>query len=128
MVEGLFSSQNYQIAKIRLEAAHLRHDAFARNMANINTPGYKRVDLDPAFEVELKRAVAAGNATGSGTALRLTITEDGTAGAPRPDGNNVKLDKELIALNRNTLEYRFLTQRIDGRFKRLKAAITGNVG
>ena len=125
MVEGLFSSQNYQIAVAQLEAAHVRHQAIARNIANINTPGFKRVDLSGQFDMELKRAVMQGTQPGKTTHLNLTIQQDPNGGPSRPDGNNVRLDKELVEVNRNALEYRLLTQRVDGTFKRLKTAITG---
>lgn len=125
MVEGLFSSQNYQIAKAQLEAAHMRHQALARNIANLNTPGFKRVDLNEQFDFELKRAVLQGTQAGKTTHLNLSVQTDPDGGPARPDGNNVRLDKELVEVNRNALEYRLLTQRVDGTFKRMKTAITG---
>jgi flagellar basal-body rod protein FlgB len=59
-------------------------------------------------------------------ALQPKITEDLTARAVRPDGNNVQLDRELLEMNRNSLEYDLLTQFASDSIKRLKTAITGH--
>ena len=39
MIESLFSSKNYQASKKLLDAATLRHEALATNLANVETPG-----------------------------------------------------------------------------------------
>lgn len=126
MVEGLFTAQNYQLAKAYLEAAEVRHGALSRNLANMNTPGYQRVDLQPDFDLELKRALQQGGARGRLT-LNLGVALDPNAREMRPDGNNVKLDQELVEVNRNALQFRTMSQQLDGYYKRLKTAITGRV-
>ena len=59
MVEALFNEPNYLAAKKTLDAVALRQEAIASNIANLETPGYKRLDLTPSFQSELDRACAS---------------------------------------------------------------------
>jgi len=43
MIDGLFNQTNYVAAKKMLDATALRHEAIASNLANLETPRYKRV-------------------------------------------------------------------------------------
>jgi flagellar basal-body rod protein FlgB len=45
MISALFSQPNYVGAKKMLDATVLRHEAIASNLANIETPNYKRMDV-----------------------------------------------------------------------------------
>ena len=55
MIEALFNQPNYLAAKKTLDAVALRQEAINNNLANLETPGYKRVDLSSNFEQELMR-------------------------------------------------------------------------
>lgn len=124
MIEQLFARDNYELAKTLLDASALRHQALATNLANIETPGFKRVDLAPDFERQL--AQLSDQATPEQVAsLTPTLAEDQTARAVRPDGNNVQMDHELVEMNRNSLEYDFLAQYASDSLKRLRTAILG---
>ena len=46
MIEALFESKNYQASKKLMDMTVLRQEAIAANLANAQTPGYKRVDVD----------------------------------------------------------------------------------
>ena len=126
MIDQLLGHQNYQLAKHLLDASSLRHEALAANLANLETPGFKRLDLSPDFALQLEK-IAASDPTADISKLRPTVVQDPNARAVRPDGNSVELDRELIELSRNTLEYEFLTQFASDSIKRLKTAITGRV-
>jgi flagellar basal-body rod protein FlgB len=54
-----------------------------------------------------------------------TIEVDPNGGTERQDGNNVQLDKELMAMNSNSLQYDTLTEFVSGSLKQLQMAITG---
>jgi flagellar basal-body rod protein FlgB len=108
-----------------LDVAALRQEAIASNMANADTPGYRRVDVAPDFERQLKAQVAAGNVARNVGSLRPLLAEDAMARSLRPDGNNVEIERELLAMNRNAMEYDFLSDIVSGNLKRLKSAITG---
>ena len=53
MIDGLFASANYQGVKKMLDATVLRQEAIASNLANLETPNYKRVDISPGFASQL---------------------------------------------------------------------------
>ena len=55
MIEALFNQPNYLAAKKTLDAVALRQEAINNNLANLETPGYKRVDLAPNFEQQLNK-------------------------------------------------------------------------
>lgn len=122
VVEGILSGENYLIGKRLLDAAALRQDALAANIANVETPGYKRVDLDKDFGTQLARAVKDAN-TEALQSVRPMVSVDMTAAAVRADGNNVSMDRELMEVNRNTVEYQFLTQYLSSNLQAIKNAI-----
>ncbi len=106
------------------DATALRHEAIASNLANLETPGYKRLDLAPSFSAELQRAAAGGN--GAQVArLHPALAIDANSPALRPDGNTVQLEDELLALNQNTLQHTLETQLVTGSLLKLRLAITG---
>ncbi len=122
MIESLFSSTNYQAAKQLLDVATVRHEALAANLANIEKPGYKRVDLPKDFSAEFAAHLRSG---GVGAAPAAKIVEDLTSTSQRKDGNNVELDKELLSMSKNSAEYDTLTEFVSGSIKQLRMAITG---
>ena len=126
MIDGLFNNGNYQLAREMLDAAVLRHEALASNIANAETPGYKRVDLAPDFAAQLQAAMQGDGTLSHPIAPR--ITEDTTAKTVRPDGNNVELEKELLQVGRNSTEHSFLTQVVSYNLRNLRTAITGQAG
>ena len=124
MIEALFNQPNYLAAKKTLDAVVLRQQAIANNIANLETPGYKRVDLAPSFETELERATASRDPEQINS-LKPTLTVDTTAVASSRDGNTVHLENELMQLNENAVEHSLETQLVSGMLQRMQMAITG---
>jgi len=124
MIEGLFSSPNYVAAKHLLDGTMARHEAIAANLANVQTPGYKRVDLSPSFKTELQNAVASGN-TASIAKLKPDLVVDTSAVSRRPDGNTVQLESEMLNLSQNSAEHAVELHMITGNLLRLRLALTG---
>jgi flagellar basal-body rod protein FlgB len=124
MIEGLFNQSNYVAAKKMLDATALRHEAIASNIANVETPHYKRVDVSPAFATELQQAVAAKDGAGI-RAVQPQLAVDPTAISGRKDGNNVQIESELLKLNQNFMEHQLETQLVSGAMMKLRMAITG---
>ncbi|HHW15644.1 MAG TPA: flagellar basal body rod protein FlgB [Firmicutes bacterium] len=106
-----------------LDGTVLRHRAIAENLANVDTPGYKRLEVE--FSAALKAALAAGERNDEPLARTDRRHLPGTGGGPvgaepavfrvrettgRADGNNVDPDAELARLAENTLLYNALTQ------------------
>jgi len=127
MLESLYGRENYVAAKKLLDVAELRHRALTSNVANAETPGYQRVDVDAAFKLKLERALQAGGVDKIQQA-QPTLKIDTASIAVRPDGNNVSIDQELLEINKNALEYEFLTSYVSSSIQRLKTTITGRNG
>src|SRR5438876_3534910 len=104
MITGLFSQPNYVAAKKLLDAAVLRHEAIASNLANVETPNYKRLDVTPSFQAELQIAIGGQN-PGQLAMVQPRLGVDAAAVSNTRDGNSVQLETELTQLNRNFLEH-----------------------
>jgi flagellar basal-body rod protein FlgB len=123
MVEALFNQPNYLAAKKTLDAVALRQEAIASNIANLETPGYKRLDLAPSFQSELDRACASGDQRQI-VSLQPSLAPDPNAAPTGRDGNTVSLEKEMAQLNQNSLAHNLETQLVTNMLLRLRMAIT----
>jgi flagellar basal-body rod protein FlgB len=124
MIEALFNQPNYLAAKQSLDAVVLREGAIANNIANLETPGYKRIDLAPSFETELARACDSGDPRQI-AALKPTLVVDSTAKPSSLDGNTVHLESELMQMNQVSVTHALETQLVSGMLSRIDMAITG---
>ena len=124
MIDALFNDPNYLAAKKSLDAVALRQEAIASNLANLETPGYKRVDLAPSFKAELDRACAAGDANQI-AACRPALAADPNAVPTGRDGNTVNFESEMMKLNENMLTHALETQLVSGALLKMKLAISG---
>ena len=102
----------------------LRQEAIASNVANLETPGYRRVDLAPNFQAELQRACASGDSQQI-AALQPSLAPDATAAPLGRDGNSVDLEKEMADLNQNAMVHSLETEVVSNTLWRLRLAITG---
>jgi flagellar basal-body rod protein FlgB len=104
-----------------IAGAAARHQALAANLANANTPGYQRVDVD--FHGTLSAAMAGGE----GTAERLHgvkfAARVDAPGATRADGSTVDVDAESAKLAANALEHQAAVQVAHARIGILRAAM-----
>lgn len=111
------------------DAAWQRNDLIANNLSNLDTPGYKRKDLD--FESQLAEALNRSKYTSMDakvadlkTRSLSPVTYTDYAGfSYRLDGNNVDVDTEGAYLAKNQLVYRGLTMSISQEFKNLQAVL-----
>ncbi|HEY0455454.1 MAG TPA: flagellar basal body rod protein FlgB [Verrucomicrobiae bacterium] len=124
MIGALFNQPNYVATKKMLDATVLRHDAIASNLANLETPNYKRLDVAPTFQTELRSAMEGQNSSQL-AAIQPQIVPDANAVANGSDGNSVQLEGELIQLNKNFVEHSLETQLVTGNLLKLRLAITG---
>jgi flagellar basal-body rod protein FlgB len=124
MIEALFSQAGYVATKKMMDATTLRHEAIASNIANIETPNYKRIDIAPSFQSELNAAMGASDINKINT-LFPELAEDATAKSLNHIGNNVQLESELMQLSQNTLAHTLQTQMVTGALLKLRLAITG---
>jgi flagellar basal-body rod protein FlgB len=126
MIDPIFHTDNYQLARKLLDVSTLRQQAISTNIANAETPGFRRLDVAPDFAEQLKARVAAGDLAATADTLQPRLTEDATARSTRPDGNSVEIPRELVAMDRNAVDFDFLTQVVTFDLKQLKMAITGH--
>jgi len=126
MIDQILERENYVLAKKMLDVSQARHEAISGNLANAETPGYKRVDIKANFPDELKK-LAESNDLESISKLQTRLETDLNSPIVRPDGNNVQLDSELLKMSENAMQYEFLTQYTANSMKRIKTAITGRV-
>jgi flagellar basal-body rod protein FlgB len=125
MIEALFNQPNYLAAKKTLDAVALRQEAINNNLANLETPGYKRVDLAPSFEQALEQASAAGDPQQLAALPTPTLAVDPTAKSVSKDGNTVQLEQELMRMNQNAMTHNLETQMVSNMLAKLRMAITG---
>jgi flagellar basal-body rod protein FlgB len=104
-----------------VEATNLRLKVLAMNVANVNTPGYQRLDVD--FESSIQRQLQS-TSSGSATPLKPRVVEGG-GGVPRADGNNVDIDREMNVLTKNALLHSLYSQLQAGNMARMRSALTG---
>jgi flagellar basal-body rod protein FlgB len=107
-----------------MDATALRHEAIASNIANIETPNYKRIDIAPSFQTELKAALGFKDVAKI-SSITPGLAEDPSAVAANRDGNTVQLESELMKLNENTLAHTLETHLVTGTLLKLRMAITG---
>ena len=124
MIDALFSQTNYVAAKKMLDAAVMRHEAIASNIANIETPNYKRLDVAPSFAAQLSQAISNKDSDQIANA-QPQLAVDTTAVSGRSDGNTVTLEDEMLKLNQNMVEHTLETQLVSGALMKMQMAITG---
>src|SRR5665213_120788 len=124
MIEALFTDSDYVAAKKMLDVTLLRQQAIASNLANVETPNYKRLDVAPSFEAQLRQAVAGQNPAEIAS-MQPELAVDTGAISGRADGNTVQLETEMLRLNQNTVENALETQLISSSLARMRLAITG---
>ena len=124
MIDAIFGDSYYVAAKKMLDVNVLRHQAIASNIANVETPNYKRLDVSPSFESQLSQAVSSQDA-GKIAGLQPQLSVDTQAVSGRSDGNTVQLEDEMLKLNQNTVEHALETQLVSAQLARMRLAITG---
>ena len=92
------------IAKLSMDAASLRHEAIASNIANVNTPGY--VPLKVNFEEQLN-ALSENNEQNRLSEVKPFIEQESPSAGVTPQ---VALDMEVVKLNVNTLHFQSLVK------------------
>ncbi|MGN1148798.1 MAG: flagellar basal body rod protein FlgB [Lachnospiraceae bacterium] len=112
------------------DASWLRNDAIANNIANVDTPGYKRQDV--AFESELKKALGRSSNTSNMDQRVASVRTDQLTPKTytdlegysyRLDGNNVDIETENVMLAENQLKYQGLMNSISQEFANLQAVM-----
>ncbi|HBB58671.1 MAG: flagellar basal body rod protein FlgB [Lachnospiraceae bacterium] len=111
------------------DASALRNKTIANNIANIDTPHYKRQDV--SFAANLQQALknsrykTLDQKIDSLNTKRLkgVVFTDLEAYSYRLDGNNVDVDTENVYMAENQLMYQGLTKSLSSEFEHFKAVL-----
>ena len=113
------------------DAAWTRNEILNNNIANVDTPGFKRQDMK--FESLLQNEIARQGKTNSTldqkvadvdyTRLKPYVYTDNSQLSTRLDGNNVDIDTENVELASTQIKYNALLDSVNYEFNMLKAAM-----
>lgn len=135
----LLGGAAFQRLENAIQASSMRQRVISNNIANNDTPYFKRSDV--VFEELLAQAI--GSQAGKALAGRLTdarhIPINGAYPSPSPrvatdestafnnNRNNVDIEKEMAMLAENQLRYNLLSQQVSHEVKMLRIGIKGVV-
>jgi len=104
-----------------MQGSLLRQQVLANNIANANTPGFQRSDVD--FQSALAQAFSSGTPSTSQLDQITFSPQPAANGAMQVDGNTVDINTENADLSENTLDYQALESVMGTRMSILKTAI-----
>lgn len=114
-----------------LDASNLRETVITNNLANINTPGYKRREVD--FESLLRQELDKTKWVSLDEKIQDVHLNHLNAGVHfdmqaygydyRLDGNNVDVDVENMELASEQLRYQLISDSVTQEFSRLQKAM-----
>jgi flagellar basal-body rod protein FlgB len=108
--------------EVALHGTELRQQVISNNLANVNTPGFKRSDVEfgPALAEALQ--FSGTNAAVGGV---MPVVKTDTASAMRLDGNNVDIDREATYLAQTQLQFSALMAVVTKNLTTMSSIITG---
>ncbi|NMB26163.1 MAG: flagellar basal body rod protein FlgB [Firmicutes bacterium] len=129
--------KNGNILHRALGAESFRHQVRAQNLANVATPAYKRQDVEfesyLAAEIERKATPVGLKTThprhigGSNGSANPRVFTDRVS-AMRHDGNNVDVEREMVALTETAIRYQTLAEQLTREIRQLRTVISERVG
>lgn len=118
---GLFDTTQIALEQA-LQGAAVRQQALANNIANANTPGFVRSDVD--FHSQLAQALSSSDPQAALEGVSFAPQRD-TSGATRVDGSNVDIDVEMSDLSQNALDYQTMAAVAKSRLHLITIALGG---
>ena len=127
-MSGLFSDNSIQAAKMALDGLSRRQQLIGRNIANIDTPGYRaqEISFESAIKTALKKngqiqlaATHPGHLKLSGPQAFFQ-TKNRSGGTARADENNVDIDVELSQMTETGIQYQAVSQEVSKKLALLK--------
>ena len=103
-----------------MSATALRARVLANNVANLNTPGYRRQDVQ--FEEQLLEQLRKSHKGNPSVAPRIVVDHEATL---RPNGNSVSLEHELTLSRENRAMFEVWAALLQGRMAMMSSAING---
>ncbi|MEK8130238.1 flagellar basal body rod protein FlgB [Paenibacillus filicis] len=129
----ILNKPGFQLMERSLDASTLRQKVSADNIANNDTPYFKRSEVK--FEEMLQQEMGTRPLQGFRTDPRHFVI--GQPANPQPEivrdnqttvnnnANNVDIDYEMALMAKNQLRYNVLVQQVSGDIKKFRTAIGG---
>ena len=104
-----------------IKAETLRQKAISNNVANLQTPGYRRLGVK--FEQMLSKAIESGNAENVNLdELKAELYQPKNT-AVSPNGNDVNLEAEVGDMVKNSIRYRAFIKLLTKKYAQIDEAI-----
>lgn len=138
MLGNIFNNEKLILLNKCMDSSMLKNEVIANNIANINTPGYKRREV--IFEDNMKKVLKNETAydklkitninhsqisDGKSKLNKIVNVREMNGTSFRNDGNNVDIDVENAEMAKNKIYYDALTQSMNNEIKLLRMAISG---
>jgi flagellar basal-body rod protein FlgB len=108
-----------ELIEAGLRAEGLRQQAIANNVANLQTPGYRRLDIK--FEQLLAKAMESGSELDLEEVEPEVYQPKNTA--IKPNGNDVNLEAEVGDMVKNNLRQKALIRVLNKKYSQIDLAI-----
>jgi flagellar basal-body rod protein FlgB len=108
-----------ELLQAGLKAETMKQQAMANNVANIQTPGYRRIDVQ--FEKLLAKAIESGDEVDAEDIEPLLYQPKNTA--VNPNGNDVNLENEIGEMVKNSLRYKAFVRLMNKKFSQIDEAV-----
>jgi len=131
-INRLFNDDSLRSARLALDGLSMRQQIISRNLAKVDTPGFRAQMVD--FETTIRRVLdqetgvrmqrtSAGHITAPAETMNLRVTNR-PGGILRADQNNVDVDTELVQMSETGIQYQAISQEISKKLQLLKAIAT----
>lgn len=134
----LVNKPGFSLMERSLDASALRQKVIADNIANVDTPYYKRSDVkfEELLQSEMNGSSSNSTFVGkrtdprhfyigtSSTKVEPQIITDGST-AINNNMNNVDIDYEMSELAKNQLRYNVLIQQVNNEFRNVRTVLGG---
>jgi flagellar basal-body rod protein FlgB len=112
-------SSQFDLLGRLIRASEMRQRVISNNLTNVNTPNYRRLDVD--FEAQLAEELQG---RGFGEAQPEIFETPGLK--TKADGNNVDVDREIGQLNKNAMLSQAYIQLLGHNLSQMRLAIEGS--
>lgn len=137
MFDSTTFGKNLDILQRTMDVSLLRREVISNNIANADTPNFKRTDVN--FEAALSKALASEKQ--SAFPMKLThekhipnnrVIDYKTVNPRRVldyltqtdnNGNNVDIEKEMMASVQNQMRYQLMTQSVNNQFRKINLVV-----
>lgn len=128
MSNSLITDNSTRAAKLALDGLSQRQQVISRNIANVDTPGYRAKSFE--FEEALRNvfnrkkglamtATSASHITSTTPKIGFSVN-DRPGGSVRADQNNVDIDAELVEMSETGIVYQAVSQSVSKKLQLLK--------